>query len=115
MLGVVLVGDLEGDFDGRRTAVGIKDLVEPLGARADELARQLDRRHAGKAQERGVGDAVELLANGPVDLGDAVPVDVAPQRRDAVEIAVSFGVDQEETVGRGDDRGPLRPGRPASA
>jgi len=46
-----------------------------------------------------VGDAVELLANGPVDQRLAVAVDVAPQGRDAVDVAPPLGVDQVGPIG----------------
>jgi hypothetical protein len=45
-----------------------------------------------------MGHAVELRANRPVDLRHAMPVDVAPQRRHAVEIPPSVGVDQIKPV-----------------
>ena len=41
-----------------------------------------------------MGDATELVADRRVDRRVAVAVDVAPQRRDAVDVAAAVGVDQ---------------------
>ena len=50
-----------------------------------------------------MGDGVELFADGGVDFGDAMAVDVAPQRRDAVEVLAAVEIDEEAAVRRGDD------------
>ncbi len=47
-----------------------------------------------------MGDGVELIADGGVDFGDAMAVDVAPQRRDAVEVLTSVEIDEEAAVRR---------------
>jgi hypothetical protein len=52
-----------------------------------------------------MGDAVELGADGIVDLGDAVAVDVAPETADAVEIFSAIGINQIHSGGIGDDQG----------
>jgi hypothetical protein len=46
-----------------------------------------------------VSDPLELLLDRPVDLGMAVAVDVAPERGDAIEVAVAVGVDQLAAIG----------------
>jgi hypothetical protein len=51
-----------------------------------------------------VGDAVELVAHRGVDARVAVPVDVAPERRDAVDVAVAVDVDQVRALGPIDDQ-----------
>ncbi len=51
-----------------------------------------------------MGDAVELGADGGVDVGVAVAVDVAPERRDAVDVAVAVRVDQVGALRALDDR-----------
>ncbi len=107
LLGVILIRDFQGDFDRCCPAVGVKDLREPARRPGNQRPGQFDRRDAREPQERGVGNAVELLPNRAVDFGHSVSVDVAPERRDAVEIPASFDVDQEEAVGRLDDRRPL--------
>ena len=48
-------------------------------------------------------DAVELVAHGRVDLRVAVAVDVAPERRDAVDVAPAVDVDQVGALGALDD------------
>lgn len=52
-----------------------------------------------------MGDAVELIADGLIDLGDAVAVDVAPEAGDAVDVAVFLGVDEVDAFGVVDDEG----------
>ena len=48
--------------------------------------------------------AVELVADGLVDAGVAVAVDVGPQRGHAVEVAAALGVDEVDAVGAIDDQ-----------
>ncbi len=45
-----------------------------------------------------------LIADGLVDFGDAVSVDVAPEAGDPVDVAVPVGVDQVEPLGPVDDQ-----------
>jgi hypothetical protein len=51
-----------------------------------------------------MSDAIQLIADRSVDLRNAVTVDVAPQRRNAVQITATRLVDQLETLGRYDHR-----------
>ncbi len=51
-----------------------------------------------------MGDLVELIADGLVDLGDAVAVDVAPEAGDAVDVAFAGGVDEVKALGPVDDQ-----------
>ena len=53
----------------------------------------------GEAEQGRVGDTVELLANRLIDSGMPVTVDVAPERRDTVEIPPALAVDQLASVG----------------
>ena len=46
-----------------------------------------------------MGDAVELVAHRGVDRRVAVAVHVAPQRRDAVDVAAPLAVDQLAALG----------------
>ena len=55
-----------------------------------------------------MGHGVKLFADGGVDLGDAMAVDVAPERRHAVEVFAAVEIDEETAVGAGDDEGRLR-------
>ena len=100
---VILIGNLQRDFDRRGSAVGIKNLVQPVGRSLYEFPSQFDRRWPRQTEQRAVRNSIQLLANGIVDLGDAMSVHVAPQRRDAIEITVAVRVNQVETVTGGND------------
>jgi hypothetical protein len=50
-----------------------------------------------------VGDAVELSAHRRVERGMGVTVDVAPQRRDAVDVGVAVRVPQRRALRALDD------------
>lgn len=50
-------------------------------------------------------DSIELLAQSKVDFWHAMPMHVAPQRRDTIEVTTTIRVDQLEAFGGGDDRG----------
>ena len=82
-------------------------MPQPGGGDPQQLEGQLTGGDIAQSQQGRVGDPVELIADGPIDLGNPVPVHVAPQRRDAVEIASARGVDQLEALGSLDDRGLL--------
>ncbi len=50
-----------------------------------------------------MGHCVKLIADGGVDFRDAMAVDVAPQRRDAVEVLAAVEIDEEAAVRPRDD------------
>ena len=52
-----------------------------------------------------MGDPVELVAQGLVELGHAVAERRDPQRRDGVEVAAALDVDQLAALGPLDDDG----------
>src|SRR5262249_26976008 len=60
---------------------------------------------AGEAEQGRVRDAVELRADGVVDLGAAVSVQVHPERGDTVEIGTALLVDKMVALGACDDEG----------
>ena len=60
---------------------------------------QLGDHHVAVAEQRGVGDPVELVAHGLVQLGHPVAEGGDPQRRDGVEVAVAVDVDQLVALG----------------
>jgi hypothetical protein len=91
---VVLKGDPERHLDGRRARVGIEDARQAGRHDRDERVRQLDGRRAREAEERRVRDAIHLRAQCRVERRMAVPVHVAPERRDAVQVAPSVGIDE---------------------
>ena len=56
-----------------------------------------------QAEKRGVGDLVELGANCLVDGGIAMSMEVSPDGRVTVEVALPVGTDEPGTFARGDD------------
>src|SRR5262245_123176 len=99
-----LKGDLQRDLDRRRAIVGEEDVIESQRGQLDELAGEFDRRHVGHAEQRAVGDLVELRADGLVEFRDAVAVNVAPQRRDAVDVPVAVEILEPAALGALDDQ-----------
>jgi hypothetical protein len=57
-----------------------------------------------EAEHRGVSDLVELVLDRDVDHRVPVAVHVAPQRRDAVDVAAALGIEQVDAVGALDRR-----------
>ena len=84
---------------------------------ANRKCGSVDRHHAGQrlgqldhdavavAEQGRVRDAVELVAEGVVELGHAVAERRDPQRRDGVEVAPALDVDQLAALGRLHDDG----------
>src|SRR4029077_2352008 len=105
---VILERETERGLDRGRAGVRIEDPREPCWRDVDERARQLDRRHVREPEERRVRDPPELLAEGGVEGGMPVSVDVAPERRDAVEVAAGRLVDERAALGGSDDERLLR-------
>ena len=105
----VLERDLEGLLDGGG-AVGREQEVRPVdGHDRGERLGQLDHGAVAVAEHRGVGDAVELVAERLVELGHPVAERRDPQRRDGVEVAAAVDVDQLAALGaRDDDRRVVR-------
>ncbi len=100
----VLEGHLQGDLAGRRAVVGVEDALQAARSDLHEPVGELDRARMREAEHRRVRHAGELVAHGAVDRRMAVAVDVAPQRRDAVEIAVAVRVVERATLGALDDQ-----------
>ena len=106
----VLERHLQRDLGGGGAAVGVEAAGEPGRRERGEALGELDGGGVGEPEHRGVRHAVELVADGGVDRGMAVPVDRAPQRRDAVDVAPALGVDQLAALGAlHDQRVLLRP------
>ena len=95
----VLKGHLQGDLGRARARVRVEDAIQPGRGEVDQARRQLGRAAMGEAEHRRVGNPVELLAHRLVDQGMTMAVDVAPQRRDAVDVAVSLRVHQLGALG----------------
>ena len=98
-------------FDCRYASMDVKRELEKLQAinesQADDLLGKLDRGDAPCAQEGGVGNAVQLVADGFVDLLSSVAVDIDPQRADSVEVTVPLHVDHVGPVTLGHDHAGL--------
>ena len=95
----VLVGHLDGDLGGRRAVVREEDLVQIAGGELGQAPGEDDAGGGGVAQEGRVGEAVELVAHGLVDLRAAVADGVAPDRGDPVEVALPVDVDEVVALG----------------
>jgi hypothetical protein len=100
----VLEGHLQRDLGRRRAVVGEEDAVQPRRRDPDQPLRQLDRAGVAEAEHRRVRDAVELRLHGCVDRRMAMPEHVAPQRRDAVDVGVAVGVEEQRALATLDDR-----------
>ncbi len=100
----VLVGHLERDLGGGGAGVRVEDARQAGRSDLDEPSRQVDRRGVAEAEHGGVGDPVKLVAQRGVDARMAVPVDVAPERGDAVDVAVAVDVDEVGTLRALDDQ-----------
>ena len=98
-LAPVLERHLERDLDRGRARLGVEDAVEARRRDLDQPAGELGGARMGEPEHRRVRDPPELVAHGGVDRRVAVAVDVAPQRRDAVDVAVAVGVDQVGALG----------------
>lgn len=105
LLPVVLVDDFEGSFDGGGSAVRVEDPGESGGGAGDEFLRESDAGDVGETEEGGVADAFQLFAEGFIDLGDAMAVDVAPEGGMAVDVAIAVGVVEVEAFAPLDDGG----------
>ena len=81
----------------------------PGGASSTRRAASSAAPGVGQPQHGRVGHPVELRAHGAVDRRVAVAVDVAPQRRDAVDVAPALGVDQVGALGPLDHQRLLAP------
>jgi hypothetical protein len=99
-----LEGHLERDLDRGRPCFGVEDAAQPGWRDLDQPRRQLGGAGMGEAEHRRVGDPVELLAQRRVDAGMAMPVDVAPQRGDPIDVAATVAADQLRPLGPLDHR-----------
>src|SRR5687767_9354819 len=89
----VLERHLERDLDSGRTGVGIKHPLQPARCNVDEALGKFYGRHIAQSQHGRVSNSIELRADRFDDLSSAVPVYIAPKRRDAVEVAPPLGIE----------------------
>ena len=99
LVGPELEGDLQGLLDGRGAVAGEEHVGVVDGHDRPEGLGQLDDDPVAVAQQRGVGHAVELVAQGLVQLGHPVAERGDPQRGDGVEVAAAVDVDQLPALG----------------
>ena len=90
----VLEGHLDRDLHRGGAVVREEDPGKGPGGRRPEAIRELDGGDMRKAEEGGVGKAVQLGADGLVNLPAAVTEQVHPQRGDAVEVPAALRVDE---------------------
>ncbi|CAB4939571.1 unannotated protein [freshwater metagenome] len=109
VLGLGLECHLDRGLDGAGTVAGVEDpggtSIRASGGRCEELLREDDARLMGQAQEGGVVETTKLTTDRVVDLWHGVAVDVDPQARDRIEVAVAVGVDEVHALGTVDDEG----------
>ena len=94
----ILKRHLQGDFNGGRAVVGIKNVVKSGRRQFDKTTRQANGGDVGNAEEGAMSHGVELFADGRVNFGDAMAVDVAPERRHAVEVFPAVEIDEKTAV-----------------
>ena len=80
---------LERDLRRGRPGVRIEDALETRRRDLNQALGQLSGERVSQAEHGGVGDPVELIADRLVDTRVPVPVDVAPERRGAVDVAAA--------------------------
>ncbi len=90
----VLERKFQGDLDGVAAVIGVEATRQGSVGQPREVFGQFRRDRVVQAEERHVGDFLGLLAQGAVQVGVVVAVDVRPDRRIAVEVALPFPVDQ---------------------
>ena len=95
---------LQRDLDGRRAAVGVEHPAQTGRRKAEQPLGQLDRGLVGEAEHGRVGDAPELSSHGGIQRRMPMTVDVAPQRRDAIDVDVAVGVVEVGALGAVDDQ-----------
>ena len=81
----VLVRELQRDFDGRRSVVGVEDARQAGRQDLEEALREVDGRRMRAAGEHDVFEPLRLLGERAVQSRMRVAVDVHPPRRGAVE------------------------------
>ena len=101
----MLERDLQRLLDRRRAVGGVEEVRVVDGHDPGERFRELDHRAVAVAEHRRMGAQLELLADGVVELGDAVAERVDPQRRDRVEVVAAVDVDEVVALGPVDDDG----------
>jgi hypothetical protein len=84
----------QGDFDGVAAVVRIEATRQRAARQSGEVFGELGGDRVVQAEERHMGDLFELLAQGTVQVGVVMAVDVRPDRGVAVEVALPLPIDQ---------------------
>src|SRR5437868_323157 len=87
------------DDHGGQAVVGEEYTRQSRRRQRDQPMSQLDRRHVADAEKGRMRDTVELLPNGVIELRHTMTVDVAPERRDAVDVTIAVKVEKEAALG----------------
>jgi hypothetical protein len=95
----VLERHLERNLGCRRPGIRVEDPVQARRRQINQPPGELGGTRVRQAEHRRVCDPLELVVDGLVDQRVAMPVDVAPQRGDAVDVASSLGADQVGALG----------------
>jgi len=67
-----------------------------------KFLRKANGRLMGEAQKGGVGDLIQLMADGLIDFGVPMTVEIGPNGGVAVEIPLPIGADEPRPLSRGD-------------
>src|SRR5438034_8395376 len=73
----------------------------------DQSPSQPNRWHIGQTQERAVGYLVQLISDRLIELRNPMAVNVAPQRRNPVDVFPAVKIDQHAPLSALDDNGQL--------
>src|SRR5947209_20220113 len=73
----------------------------------DQSPSQPNRRHIGQTQKRAVGYLVQLISDRLIELRNAMAVNVAPQRRNPIDVFPAVKIDQHTPLGALNDNAPL--------
>lgn len=107
-----LGGNFEGRFDGGGAVIGIKNAGQRFAGsgsrgagKVEEATGEINGGRVGKAEERGMSDAAELIHECAVDDGVAVAVEVGPDGGISVQIALAADIGQPGTLAGHDNDG----------
>src|SRR5437899_9116715 len=73
----------------------------------DQSPSQPNRWHIGQTQDRAVGYLVQLISDRLIELRNPMAVNVAPQRRNPIDVFPAVKIDQHAPPGALNDNGPL--------
>src|SRR5579884_2487476 len=95
---------LERHLHGRGAVIREENVCQTRRGQLGQPASEQDRRHIGLAQKGAMGNEIELGTDRFIDLRYAMAVDVAPERRHAVDVLVTVRVHEKAAVSPLDDK-----------